>query len=147
MTVRYEDLLQDPEGELRRVNAWVGLPFERAQLEAHRQTEVVASFEHSWKYRVNQAIAPDRAEAWAGELTPDERAMIARATARNLRRLGYTLDPASTDRPAGLRARFQASIWPALDRVVLSAPMSVLALKSERVLTRLKFRLARRRAR
>jgi hypothetical protein len=80
-SLRYEDLVEDPVGEVVRIVKWLELPFEdpvRAQAEAVRTTPV------------NVVTPPERGK-WRRE-NPKEVKSITPLIADTMRRLGYSVD-------------------------------------------------------
>jgi hypothetical protein len=73
--VFYEDLVRDPEGQLQRVMAWCGLPFDRAMLDGVR-TPSAMSGQGSPLQRGGDPVT-----AWADHVDADTRDMMARMLA------------------------------------------------------------------
>lgn len=88
VTVRYEDFSSDPEGNLRRLTEWIGVPFESAQLKYY---ETVHHTAHGNPLRLSlhehRPIAPDM--AWTDRVSPIERIYTRLTAGRLLARLGY----------------------------------------------------------
>ena len=89
MTVRFEDLLREPEAVMKRIDAFLGLPFEPGQLDEHRQSAVVPEWEQDWKGRATQSLDTSRIGAWTKRATPEERLIMNSVMGRSLRTLGY----------------------------------------------------------
>jgi len=86
---RYEDLLSEPEVQLRRLMQFLGEDFDPRQLDAAAPSAVVKDRERAWKGRADQALDPSRASAWHRSLSGDA---LVEANARlgpELRRTGY----------------------------------------------------------
>jgi len=62
--LRYEDLVREPERQLRRVCEFIGEPFELRQLDMSVETGVVPDREEAWKGKARTSIDASRAEAW-----------------------------------------------------------------------------------
>lgn len=71
MRVHFEALVRDPEEQLRRVDAFMGLDFETGQLDTHKETHVVPTWETQWKGKANERPDPSRVGAWKRDLTPE----------------------------------------------------------------------------
>jgi len=89
LRVYFEKLVADPEGELRRIDAFLGVPFEPGQLEASRATGVVRDFEASWKGKVDEEVDAKRGQAWKRSASPEQRWLLNVIMGRTLRELGY----------------------------------------------------------
>lgn len=71
MRVHFEALVREPEEQLRRVDAFMGLEFEPGQLDSHKETHVVPTWESQWKSKANETPDPSRAGAWKRDLPPE----------------------------------------------------------------------------
>ncbi len=90
-TVRYEDLLREPEATLERLCAFLGEPYSPAMLETSRSYEAVNSIGERWKEKVGGRLDPTRAGVWESELSSEERRMADCLVGDLLRRHGYPL--------------------------------------------------------
>jgi hypothetical protein len=99
--VRYEDLVQEPEMVLRRVNAFFRVDFDAAQLDTGGPSPVVPAHERSWK--ANAVDRPDesRISAWRQHVSTEERLVMNSMMGAELRTFGY----ADTELPAASAAR------------------------------------------
>lgn len=93
MTVRYEALIADPETELARLCAHLGVEPAPGMAETARGTTVIKPTETSWKGKVTTPIDASRAEAWRHELSPEDLARVGPIMNDTLARLGYPTDP------------------------------------------------------
>jgi pimeloyl-ACP methyl ester carboxylesterase/NAD(P)-dependent dehydrogenase (short-subunit alcohol dehydrogenase family)/aryl carrier-like protein len=90
--LRYEDLVTDPEGRLRGVCDWLGVPFEAAMLDPYgpdRMTEGVAgesTHVGDPNFARRRAIDPALADAWRTVTLPRP---LSRGTVAIARSLGY----------------------------------------------------------
>jgi hypothetical protein len=80
LTIRYEDLVADPERELRRVCAFVGEEYEPAMLEDRSGATAVAAAHEWWKGDATGPIDRSRSGRWRTEMPPE----IQRYAALNL---------------------------------------------------------------
>lgn len=97
--VRYESLVADPEGELRRVCAFLGEPFDAAMLEFHaRADRGYQAREESWKGRTRRPIDASSIGRWRTDLNERDIAAVERAVGlARLTAMGYE--------PSGVRDR------------------------------------------
>lgn len=88
--VRYEDLVRDPQHELKRLCAWLCLEFEKTMIRGEGFSK--PSY---YSYRAHRLIgkSPDasRAKAWENELKPRELEEFESVTGEFLQYLGYEL--------------------------------------------------------
>jgi hypothetical protein len=104
--VLYERLIDDTEGELRRLCDFLDLPFDAAMLGYHERDGL-------WKPRMAEsrhlADPPKHTRSWQDQLTPREHARLELLGATALATWGYELTstPTVTDRIAAWRARAQ----------------------------------------
>ena len=90
--LRYEDLLKDPEGEVKRICIQLKLPFENAMVdfsEASRSARADAKRFVMWA-NVDKPIISDNTQKFRYELTDDQIAYIEAATAPLMAALGYS---------------------------------------------------------
>lgn len=76
-TLRYEDFVADPPGEMKRVLAWLGLSFESRQLDwtAHPHHNICGNH---MRFAETPEIRLD--DAWRAALSPTQKAVIATLT-------------------------------------------------------------------
>ena len=96
-TVRFEDLLTQPEVELQQACSFLGIPFEPAMLNAHETAEsrwAAKSSRQLWG-NLDKPIKSRRAEAWRQELPEDEVAIVEAVCSDLMAEFGYstTLPP------------------------------------------------------
>jgi hypothetical protein len=96
--VRYEDLVRDPETVLRRVNAFYGVDFDPAQLDAGSASPVVPAHEQPWKANAVQRPDKSRISAWRRQVTDSDRLIMNSLMGSELRTFGYE----ETEGPAAL---------------------------------------------
>ena len=89
MTLRYEDLVSQPERELRRICAFVGEPWEAGMLERERDVASVAGEHEWWKAAVAGPLTTASVGRWQREMAADVRRFAALHLAGFLREHGY----------------------------------------------------------
>lgn len=70
--VIYERLAHDPEGEVARLTAFLGVPFEPAMLRYYDQELTIYSTNHLSMERISKPIDTTRIGRWQEELTPQQ---------------------------------------------------------------------------
>jgi hypothetical protein len=86
LDLRYEDLCADAEGSLRRVCAWLGLPFAKVMLElSPREHHTIAGN----KIRLQRAMNVRVDEAWRRKLSAGQLRVFDLIAGAENRRLGY----------------------------------------------------------
>jgi hypothetical protein len=91
LCVRYETLVAEPAAELRRVLAFLGLPYEPDVAEGAGNVEGVPAWEHGWKRQALERISTSPVGRWRKELTPIQAAILERWGGHDLQSLGYEL--------------------------------------------------------
>jgi len=88
--VRYEDLVERPETELRRLCAFLGLPWASSMLEYHRDVKrsVPDAKRHIWPL-LDRPPLKDNANRWKRELSTGQRIGFEKRAAGLLRAMGY----------------------------------------------------------
>jgi hypothetical protein len=89
MTLRYEDLVTEPERELRRVCAFIGEAFEPAMLEGRDAATSVAGDHEWWKQAVAGPLTAASVGRWRREMSADAQRFAALHLAGMLREHGY----------------------------------------------------------
>lgn len=106
LQVRYEELVCQPEATIRRVCAFLELPFEPAMLlpetELRLNPQEVSRGHHE---KVDQPITADSLETWRTSLSPRDVATVSAVVADVSRSCGYQVDPAA------LPGLWQRAIW------------------------------------
>lgn len=99
--VRYEDLVSEPDREIRAICDFVGEAFEPAMLAHHLSgnARVTASLSASWR-TAGDPITTARIGAHRRGLSDRERRQVESVTARAMETLRYPFDRASLDEPA-----------------------------------------------
>ena len=89
--LQYERLVADPQRELRRVLAFLGLPCEPTVAEGSDNREGVPDWELAWKGRALEKINTGRVGLWRSELSAEQISRLERWGGPALRALGYEL--------------------------------------------------------
>lgn len=89
MTLRYEDLVTEPERELRRICAFVGEEYESAMLDSRDTASSVAAEHEWWKESVSGPLSTRSVGRWQREMSADAKRFAALHLARYLREHGY----------------------------------------------------------
>ncbi len=116
LTVRYEDLLMEPETTLKTICAFVGIEFEDTMIASGSTEPIFANWEAEWKHKASQAIDTSRIGAWREELGLDAAAILNGFLTTTIKKLGYTV--------SGERVH-QLSIK---HRLIIAAEYTILAL-------------------
>jgi hypothetical protein len=107
-TVRYEDLLQHPEQELRKICAFIGEEYEPGMLDTSESARQVNRIQEPWKHKVHGPIDASRINVWRRDLSDAQNVQAESIVGDRLRAFGYPTE-----------ARFE--------RYVAAFPMYVLA--------------------
>lgn len=91
LEVKYEELVTDPEGVVRRICAFLGEAYEPAMLDWHGRTKLVPTRERSIHPKLDGPISGDAVGVWKTKLSALECFAIESCLHRDLRQLGYTL--------------------------------------------------------
>lgn len=94
--VRYEQLITNPEYELKTICDFLGETFEATMLEPDLVRAGVPEkyneyYQQSWMAKSTSDIDPVRADAWRGEYMPHELALVEKIMASELEHFGYEL--------------------------------------------------------
>lgn len=90
--VVYEQLLENPERELKRVCEQLGVEFSSDMLNYHQQSEsLVAKDEMSWKGNVFKPVMKDNSRKWHKEFTKSQIAQVEYGLKGILRKYGYEI--------------------------------------------------------
>ena len=111
LTVAYERLVAEPEAEVARVCAFLGVPYDARVVAPDRGAPVGVDVDREpWKRNAAGPIVRGPADRWRGELTPAQVYAIEAAAGGALRRMGYAPTGRLPRRLAGPPVR-------ALDRI------------------------------
>jgi hypothetical protein len=97
--IRFEDLLESPEPQLRSLCSWLGFELSPEQLDASGEAaDLVPQRERVWKQKALEPPDRSRVQAWRSEATPRQLAIMEGIMAAELERLGYPLQAEARDR-------------------------------------------------
>ena len=100
--VRYEDLITDPEHQLRMICAYLGEEYDPRTTEPHRLARAAVPARKTWHRRTHGALDASRAGSWQRRLTPDQIRLAEAASGDRLARYGYAPGGAVRPDPAEL---------------------------------------------
>ncbi|MEX1295608.1 MAG: sulfotransferase [Candidatus Limnocylindrales bacterium] len=89
MTLRYEDLVTEPERELRRVCTFIGEDYEAAMLDSRKTAAGVAAEHEWWKASVSGPLDTANIGKWREQMSADARRFADLHLASYLREHGY----------------------------------------------------------
>lgn len=98
--VRYEELLERPEEEIRGVLSWINAPFDDAVLSFHRVGDGPMDTDREpWKQKVHRPLDPGNKEKWRDQMDRGPRVLVEWIAGDALSLKGYdrsawALDPA-----------------------------------------------------
>lgn len=107
--VRYEDLILDPEKQLRRAMDFLGLAFEGGQLRASAASTAVPGWEAAWKAKAADLPDPSRVAAWKREAAPATLLAMESVMRDELAAWGYEVANRRSDPGAALAGAFFSS--------------------------------------
>lgn len=95
LTIRYEDLVQDPRAVLGKVCDFLGVSFEKAQLDPAVEAGTVPEWERAWKGGVRSKVDKNNIYKW--RVRQSERVVkeISAIMKKELEHYGYDTSPAS----------------------------------------------------
>ena len=91
ITVKYESLVADPEGQLRAVAAFLGIDFEEAMLQPAEGEPRSSYLDKPWMRRAGQRITSARVGNWRRGLSPEQTRSLEQWGGSQLQWLGYEL--------------------------------------------------------
>ena len=89
MSLRYEDLVSEPERELRRICDFIGEDYEAGMLDSRQTAGEVAAEHEWWKDSVSGPLQTSSVGRWREEMSADARRFASLHLADYLRRHGY----------------------------------------------------------
>lgn len=92
VTVRYEDLVVEPEAQLRRVCDVLSITFTPDMLKPHQRSQSGFADREEHKHRTLESVTTSRVGRYRRELSPMELAAIERVCGGHMERLGYELE-------------------------------------------------------
>lgn len=105
ITLRYEDLIDDPEGQLQRLCAFLNVAYEPAMQEFAGAAGDVSSKNETWKRQVSGTLDRTRMYQWRKTLDEGQKRYASAVNFEHLSRFGYDHDAA----PAKTRRVFRMS--------------------------------------
>ncbi len=103
--LRYEDLVADPEPQLRALCAFLGEDYDPAMAQPSAIASVAVPKYKTWHARTHSAVTTERVSSWRGRLTAQEVALCEAAFGDRLLSCGYELSGAPGP-GAAVRARY-----------------------------------------
>ena len=107
--VRYEDLVQAPETELRAAMAFLGQAFEPAQLLPSRTVPPIPDWESAWKAKANETPDRNRVSAWRRGSDPRTLRLMESVMGDTLTAWGYETEDRRRDPGLALAGAILAS--------------------------------------
>ncbi|MGA3565404.1 sulfotransferase family protein [Melissospora conviva] len=104
--VRYEQLVADPETELRALCTYLGEEYDAAMTAPDRVAGVAVPARKTWHVRTHRPVGSDRVGRWASRLSPQELGLCEAVLGDRLRAQGYVLSGAPRP-PAALRLGYE----------------------------------------
>ncbi len=89
ITVRYEDIVDDAEYQLKRICDHIGEDFDPAMMQFEQSAQNVSSANESWKGQVSDGMTASRKYAWKSDLPDEVRAICDLVCHELLVRHGY----------------------------------------------------------
>ena len=89
LTVRFEDLVVDPENVLTKVCAHLDLPFEDRMLQYQEAARLISTPNETWKTRNAQALDTNRVDRWSETLPSEVAQAISLTCAEAIAEFGY----------------------------------------------------------
>lgn len=100
LTIRYESLVEDPEGTLRDVLAFLNEPFDERVLQYEKHTDAILPSVTVKQFdMLGKPVSRDRINAWKKTLTPQDIYDFESVAGNLLNKLGYELE---LDKPSRL---------------------------------------------
>jgi Sulfotransferase family len=112
LTIRYEDLVADPEPVVRRVCAFCEIDY-RPEMLAIQESAAgrLAAGQEAWFTELYAGIGTRSVGKWRTQMTPAQRAVFAREASEALRRHGYDVPDAAGPPPRVPAAAYAAHNW------------------------------------
>jgi hypothetical protein len=110
MELRYEDLVADPEKEIRRLCRFVDEPFHTDMLVFHREQDVMFK-DQPWKEGVFRPVYTDSLLMWRSYLSPAQARIVEIICGAEMRHFGYVPDSGASLAAALVRLPAEMSAW------------------------------------
>jgi hypothetical protein len=88
-TLRYEDLVDDPEKELKRLCGFLGEAYEPGMLDTSRSSRHTNRTNEPWKVKAGEPPDRSRIRAWSARLAREENRQVEALVGDRLRAYGY----------------------------------------------------------
>lgn len=92
--IKYEELVTDPAGELKRLCAFLGEDYDDAMAQPKQVAKVAVPKHKTWHVATADDVSTDQVEKWKEQLEPWEISLCETALGRRLRSYGYQLSDA-----------------------------------------------------
>lgn len=89
--LRYENLIDDPEGELRAICSFLGESYEPGMIEYHRVARERIPAESHFFSNVRNPLSRRRIGRWQQEMPAEDQRLVQRVAGKLLAELGYTV--------------------------------------------------------
>jgi Sulfotransferase family len=89
LTLRFEDVVTDPERELRKLCCFVGEEFEMSMLDTSQSIAHVNPTKIPWKQNAGRQVDPSRIAIWQRETTPAQQSEAEAIAGDRIRAYGY----------------------------------------------------------
>jgi hypothetical protein len=89
LTVRFEDIVMNPEGELRKLCQFIGEEFEPSMMDTSQSIAHVNPTKIPWKQNAGRQIDTSRIAIWQRETTPDQQAHAEGIAGDRIKDYGY----------------------------------------------------------
>ena len=127
-TVKYEDLIQEPQAQLERLCKFIDEPFEPRMLDMSVSSDSVPNWEKGWKGKATAGPDTARLQGWRQERTSQEIWAMNMIMGPMLRKFGYT-DADLTHCPFWVRVKLLPLI---VLRLTVSRPIIIALLRGIR---------------
>jgi hypothetical protein len=110
LELRYEDLVREPEAQVRRVCAFLDERFEPGMLAFHADHDVMFK-DQPWKEGVFRPVHAGSLERWRAELSPAQARLIELVCGSEMRRHGYAPDSPAAPLATALQLGTELRQW------------------------------------
>lgn len=128
MTVKFEDILRQPQPELEKICAFIGEKFEPTQLQPAQASSAIPDWEKKWKNKASETLDPGRIEAWRKSADQNQIWAMNSMMGDMLERMGYS-DTKLEGCPPTMRAKLFIQKIPYQKRMRRISLLSLKALK------------------
>ena len=89
LTLRFEDVVTDPESELRKLCCFIGEEFETGMMDPSQSIAHTNPTKIPWKQNAGRQIDPGRVAIWQRETTPDQQSQAEAIAGDRIKAYGY----------------------------------------------------------